>query len=139
MSGRRRRVPQGAGPCRQEARRHIFVTDNYDFTEVWTAADGRSFTLAGNGIAKDVKAKSVGGSVYEFTFHNSGQPSTVTDSSGAVVSRDRGNLSFHYTIDIADGTFNFLGVKVSGPHPLFDMDTVQDRRTARRRRTRPGT
>ena len=28
---------------------YVFVTDNYDVTEVWTAADGRSFTLSGNG------------------------------------------------------------------------------------------
>ena len=104
---------------------NVYITDNYDFTEVWTAADGRSFTLAANALAKDVKAKSVGGSVYEFTFNNPGQPSTITDSSGAVVYRDRGNLSFTYTIDIADGTFNFLGVRVSGPHPLFDIDTCK--------------
>jgi len=100
----------------------VYFTDNYDFREVWKARDGRSFTLMANGLAKDVKAKSVGGSVYEFTFKRSGQPSTILDSSGAVVYRDRGSLSFTYTIDLADGTFNPLGVKVSGPHPLFDMD-----------------
>ena len=71
----------------------VFVTDNYDVTEVWTAKDGRSFTLAANGIAKDVKSKRVQGSVYEFTFHNSGQTLVITDSSGAVVYRDRGNIS----------------------------------------------
>jgi dienelactone hydrolase len=98
-----------------------FVNDNYDFKEVWTAADGRYFTLAGNGLNKNVKAKSVGGSVYEFTFNSPGQ-STLTDSSGTVVYRDRGNLSFSFTIDFADGTFNFLGVRVSGPHPLFSTD-----------------
>ena len=96
----------------------VYITDNYDFREVWTAADGRSYAdRRGPGLAKDVKAKSVGGSVYEFTFKDSGRPSTIIDSSGAVVYRDRGNLSFKYTIDIANGTFNFLGVKVSGPHP----------------------
>src|SRR5437773_4232708 len=100
---------------------NVFVNDNYDFKEVWTAADGRYFTLAGNGLAKNVKAKSLGGSLYEFTFNNPGQ-STLTDSSGTVVYRDRGNLSFSFTIDFADGTFNFLGVRVSGPHPLFDSD-----------------
>jgi hypothetical protein len=101
---------------------NVFFTDNYDFKEVWTAADGRSFTQSANGLAKDVQAKPVGGSVYRFTFHNSGQPAVITDSSGKVVYRDRGNVSFSYTIDIADGTFNFLGVKVSGPHPLFNLD-----------------
>ena len=100
----------------------VFVTDNYDVTEVWTAKDGRSFTLAANGIAKDVKSKRVQGSVYEFTFHNSGQTRVITDSSGVVVYRDRGNISFHYTIDVANGEFNFLDLRVSGPHPLLDLD-----------------
>jgi hypothetical protein len=99
---------------------NVFVTDNYDYREVWTATDGRSFTMAGNGLAKDVKAKLVAGTDYQFTFHNPGT-TTITDSSRVVVYRDRGNLSFSYTIDVATGTFNFLGVKVSGPHPSFDI------------------
>jgi len=99
-----------------------FVTDNYDVTEVWTAEDGRSFTMAANGLAKDVKSKRVQGSVYEFTFHNSGQSKVISDSSGAVVYRDRGNISFHYTFDVATGEFNFLDLRVSGPHPLLDLD-----------------
>ena len=37
---------------------HVFVTDNFDFTEVWTAAGRPAFTLAGNAVAKDVKSKS---------------------------------------------------------------------------------
>jgi dienelactone hydrolase len=99
---------------------NVFVTNNYEFHETWTASDGRWFSVAANALAKDVEAKPLGGTLYEFTFHESGQPYTITDSSGAVVYRDRGNLSFHYTIDLADGTFNFLGVRVSGPHPVFD-------------------
>ena len=99
-----------------------FFTDNYNVAETWKAADGRSFTLAANGIAKDVKIKRVQGSVYEFTFHDSGQPLVITNSSGAIVYRDRGNISFHYTFDVVTGAFNFLGEKVSGPHPLFNVD-----------------
>ena len=100
----------------------VYVTDNYAFRETWTASDGRWFTLSGDGLAKDVKATRVSGTLYEFTFHDSGNPSTVTDSSGKVLYRDRGNLSFQYTIDLATGEFNFLGVKVSGPHPTADID-----------------
>ena len=69
-----------------------------------------------------MKSKSVEGSVYEFTFQRTGQPLIITDSSGAVVARNRGNISFHYTIDVATGEFNFLGQKVSGPHPVLDVD-----------------
>jgi hypothetical protein len=101
---------------------NVFVTDNYEFKETWTSADGTWFSLAGNGVAKDVRAKSLGGTLYEFTFQDSGQPIVVTDSSGTVLSRDRGNLSFQYTIDIADGTFTSVGLGLSGPHPLFFDD-----------------
>src|SRR4029453_13109507 len=40
--------------------------NNYSWRETWTAADGRSFTVSGNGIFKDVKAQSLGGSKYQF-------------------------------------------------------------------------
>ena len=36
---------------------NVFFTNNYPWRETWTAADGRSFTLSGNGIFKDVKAQ----------------------------------------------------------------------------------
>ena len=100
----------------------VYVTDNYAFRETWTASDGRWFTLSGNGLAKDVKATRVSGTLYEFTFHSSGNPATVTDATGKILYRDRGNLSYHYTIDLATGEFNFLGVKVSGPHATADTD-----------------
>lgn len=105
---------------------NLFFTDNYAFKETWTGADGRWFALSANGIAKDIRAKSLGGTLYAFTFHNSGQPVVVTDSSGNVVSRDRGNVSFQYTIDVADGTFNVVDVKFSGPHPLAFIDLCKE-------------
>jgi dienelactone hydrolase len=100
----------------------VFVTDNYAFQETWTAPDGRWFTLSANALGKDVKAKPLGGSLYQFTFKQPGQPQVVTDSSGRVVARDRGNLSFDYTIDLADDAFEFLGVRISGPHVGFETD-----------------
>lgn len=101
---------------------YLFFTDNYAWRETWTAPDGRWFALAANGVAKDVKAKSLGGTLYEFTFHNSGSPLSVIDSSGRVVYRDRGNFSVDYTIDVATGAFNFVGARFSGPHPLADLE-----------------
>jgi dienelactone hydrolase len=101
----------------------FYFSDKNRTVETWTASDGRFFTLSWNMLTKDVKAKPVGGSVYEFTTSQVGQPFVITDSSGAVVSRDRGNLSFTYTVDITDGSFvDFLGVKVAGPHPMFGQD-----------------
>jgi dienelactone hydrolase len=101
---------------------NAFFTDNYQFSETWTAADGRWFTLSGNGVFKDLKAKSLGGSLYQFSFHEVGQPFVIKDSSGKVVSRDRGNVTGSYTFDFADETFNFLGFRLRGPHPMFDVD-----------------
>ena len=98
-----------------------FFTDNYRVRETWTAADGRWFALSANGVFKNIKAKSLGGSVYEFTSHDVGQPFVITDSSGRVVSRDRGNVTFHFTVDFADGSSTF-DVDLKGPHPMFDAD-----------------
>ena len=72
--------------------RIVFVTDNFQFRETRSVADGRSFAVEANGLSKDVRAKLISGSLYEFTFHNSGQPFTIRDSSGRLVSRDRGTL-----------------------------------------------
>ena len=102
--------------------RVVFVTDNYQFTETRTVADGRSFRLEGNGLAKDVRAKSLGGSLYEFTFHNPGQTFTIRDSSGNLISRDRGNFEFQYTIDLDNDTSDFVGLRFSGPHPSAGVD-----------------
>ena len=101
----------------------VYVTTRHDFKETWTAGDGRWFTLSGHNLYKDIKAKKVAGQLYEFTFHLPGQPFTVTDSSGKVVSKDRGNLVFEYTIDFATGTETDLGLRLSGPHPSFGVDT----------------
>jgi len=99
-----------------------YVTNRHSFKETWTAADGRSFTLSGHALYKDIKAKRVDGQLYAFTFHISGQPVTVTDSSGKVVAQDRGNVSFFYTVDLSNGVGTDTGFRLSGPHPTFDMD-----------------
>ena len=99
-----------------------YVTTRHSFKETWTAADGRSFTLDGHNLYKDVQAKRVAGQLYAFKFSIPGQPVTVKDSSGKVVLRDRGNVSFYYTIDFADGTSTDTGFRMSGPHPSFDID-----------------
>jgi hypothetical protein len=99
----------------------VYVTDKYEFQEVWTAPDGRSFSQTGHGVAKDLPAKPVGGTVYQFAFRDSGTQAEVKDSRGRVVARDRGTLTWTYTIDMADGTFTFLGLTIKGPHPVFTL------------------
>jgi predicted peptidase len=46
----------------------------------------------------------------------------MTDSSGKIISRDRGNLTGRYTFDFDTGEFNFLGFQLHGPHPTFGVD-----------------
>jgi dienelactone hydrolase len=100
---------------------NAFFTDNYEVEQTWTAGDGRWFTLSANGIFKDLTARSLGGSVYQFTFHDVGQPFVITDSTGTVVARDRGNITGTFTIDFADGSESF-DLDINGPHPMFDVD-----------------
>jgi dienelactone hydrolase len=100
---------------------NAFFTDNYQVEQTWTAGDGRWFTLSANGIFKDLTAKSLGGSVYQFTFHDVGQPFVITDSTGTVVARDRGNITGTFTVDFADGSESF-DLDINGPHPMFDVD-----------------
>jgi dienelactone hydrolase len=100
---------------------NAFFTDNYQVKQTWTAGDGRWFTLSANGIFKDLTARSLGGSVYQFTFHDVGQPFVITDSTGTVVARDRGNITGTFTIDFADGSESF-DLDINGPHPMFDVD-----------------
>ena len=103
----------------------VFVTVRHAFKETWTAEDGRWFTLSGHWLEKDIKATRVAGTLYEFTFHLPGRPFTVTDSSGKLVSNDRGNISQDYTFDFGNGAFNELSLRISGPHPAFDVDLCQ--------------
>lgn len=100
---------------------NVFATDAFSFSETWTAADGRWFALRGNQVFKDVKAKPAGGSVYTFTLDNPGQMA-ATDSSGNVVYRDRGLISYTYTIDLATGAFTPISRRVAGPHPSVDVE-----------------
>src|SRR6188474_3689271 len=86
---------------------NFLFTDNYRAEETWTAPDGRSFTLSANGGLKDIKAKSLGDSVYQFAWHDVGQTFVIKDSSGNVISRDRGNVTGTFTIDVATGAEDF--------------------------------
>ena len=95
---------------------NFLFTNNYAWRETWTAADGRSFMISGNGIFKDVKAQSLGGSLYRFEFHENGQPFVIINSDGKVISRDRGNYTGSYTFDFGTGEFNYLGETSSMDH-----------------------
>lgn len=100
-------------------RRVFFFTNNYSFREVHTdPATGRWFVVMGNGQPKDVKAKPVGGNVFEVAIKNSGQPLIVEDSTGKVVLRFAGVATYRYTVETVGYTIvEFLGVTLAGHFP----------------------
>ena len=72
----------------------------------------------GNGQPKDVKAKPVGGNVFEVAIKNSGQPLIVEDSTGKVVLRFAGVATYRYTVETVGYTIvEFLGVTLAGHFP----------------------
>ncbi|WP_457098471.1 carboxylesterase family protein [Microbacterium sp. P5_E9] len=109
---RERQRPYDGDPLRIET---------FAFSETWTNSAEASFGLSGNGVSKEWKVKSLGGTLYEVTAQRSGQPQIVT-ANGAVIARDSGLVSFSFTHDAATGAEEFLGAKVNGPHPGFDTD-----------------
>jgi dienelactone hydrolase len=108
-------VRAGTGP----AAGYLFVTDNYAFREVHTdPATGQWFVVRGSGQFKDIKARPVGGNVFEATTKSPGQGFIVEDSAGKVVLRFAGVVTFRYTFDAGSNTFvDFLGVTMAGHFP----------------------
>jgi len=108
-------VRAGTGP----AAGYFFVTDNYAFREVHTdPATGRWFVIRGNGQFKNVKAKPVGGNVFEVTAKESGQRLVIQDSTGKVVLRTAGLATYRYTFDTGGNvTVDFQGVTLAGHIP----------------------
>ena len=125
-----------SGNLRTRAGKHdldtaFFGLDNYEFTAKWTnTANGRFFTVWGNGIVRDVKATHVEGSIFRFTTVESGRSFNVVDASGRVVLRDRGSVRETYLFDTdpanspgPGGIFlEQLSLRLSGPHPSFVSD-----------------
>jgi hypothetical protein len=105
-----------------------FGLDNYAYTDTWTnTANGRFFTIWGDGIFRDVSATHITGSIFQFTTVESGRPFNISDSSGTVLLRDRGSIRDTYTFDTQGdhtpgGIFlDLIAERVSGPHPGFFM------------------
>jgi dienelactone hydrolase len=101
---------------------NTYFTDNYAWSETWTAAHGGVFKVSGNGVFKDVKAQHVDGSIWAFTQHNTGQPIVISDASGKVLSRDRGNFTETFTVDVENGVLVDYTAKIAAPHPMIGGD-----------------
>ena len=107
----------------------FFGINNYRATSTLTnEANGNIVTIEHNGVVHDTKATHVSGSIFKFTTINAGQPFTIRDMTGRVVVRDRGVIRETYLFDtLGDATpgglyLEEIGLRVSGPHPLFPFD-----------------
>ena len=89
----------------------FFGHDNYEQVEVHTRRDTGDFiVLSLSGLLHDVQATRVSGSVFEFTRIDVGR-FTVTDSEGAVIYQERGQI--RKTV-----LFDTLGDDTTGGIPL---------------------
>lgn len=105
----------------------FFVNDNFSYTETHTNAEtGEFVTIKGNAVFNEVKARPLGGNLFEFTAVEAGRPFTLYDSTGKLVARDRGAIRHHAIFDtlgddIPGGELvEDLEPEVHGPHPGFD-------------------
>ncbi len=101
------------------------VSDTYQVHEVRTNQAGQSFIFEANGVSKDLKAQPLSDTVTQYTSMQAGQPFVIKDSTGRVVSKDRGNLRLRYTFDSATGEFAFVDLTTAGPHPALDVDSCK--------------
>lgn len=105
----------------------FFVNDNYSYTETHTnPATGEFVTIKGNAVFNEVKAKPLGGNLFEFTAVEAGRPFTLYDSAGKLVARDRGSIIHRAIFDtggddvVGAELVEELEPEVHGPHPGFD-------------------
>jgi dienelactone hydrolase len=100
----------------------FYFTDQYSFREVHTEpTTGTWFVVRGSGQFKDVQAKPLGGNLFEVTTKSSGESLVVEDSTGKVVLRLAGLVSFRYVVDTGGDVdpgsqfVDFLGARAT-PH-----------------------
>lgn len=105
----------------------FFAHNKYWYTDTYSA-NGKFFTITGNGLFQEIRAIPRGGSLFEFTSVEAGQPFTVTDMNGEVLFRDRGAIIQTILFDtegddVPGGIFiEEVDLRVAGPHPGFFVD-----------------
>jgi len=103
---------------------------NVDYSETWTAPDGRFVTVTGSLLFNEVKAVPLGGNLFRFTAIEAGQPFRLYNSQGNLVLRDRGVIRSSIVFDtLGDATPGGVVVEelepsVRGPHPGFFDETL---------------
>lgn len=108
----------------------FFAHEKISYTETYSA-NGKYFTISGNFVFQETKAVPLGGSLFEFSSIQAGQPYTVRDMDGNVLLRDRGVIASTIVFDtlgdnVPGGTFiEEIDFRVGGPHPGLDVNPTQ--------------
>jgi hypothetical protein len=104
----------------------FFAMDHFSFTETWTnPANGKFFTITGEGVFTETRATRVAGTVFEFWATEAAR-FRMYDSDGRLVAFDRGSMRFHILFDTTGDDvpggelIQEFEPRVNGPHPGFD-------------------
>lgn len=106
-------------------------SDQYSHRFVVTNAESGDFVvITSRGLFRESPAKVVSddGRVVTYRTMDSGAFTTVYDSAGRVIAKERGNVVYEYTFDTLGDSQpggEFLSeelVRISGPHPLYFTD-----------------
>lgn len=94
--------------------------DNYSFRTVITnSTTGAWMVVRGKSLFAEIAGTHVDGNIWEFTQHEAGQPFVIEDSSGTVIARSRGLVTYRLLFDtLGDGQpgGEVLDVEVTGVH-----------------------
>ena len=94
--------------------------DNYSFRTVITnSTSGAWMVVRGKSLFTEIAGTHVEGNIWEFTQHEAGQPFVIEDSTGTVLARSRGLVTYRLLFDtLGDGQpgGEVLDVEVTGVH-----------------------
>jgi len=104
-----------------------YYFDNYSGVETYTnTANGKTATLAHQGLYKDQRIEHVEGTIYRFTAIETGRPVIVYGPDGRKLIFDAGRIRYTFLVDTkgdADlSNDEFIAddePQVAGPHPIF--------------------
>ena len=80
----------------------FFAHDRYWWHETHVSEDGRTYTVAGDGIFQETRATRIEGTIFQFVAIDAGKLFTIRDADGDVVVRDRGRISQSILFDVTD-------------------------------------
>jgi hypothetical protein len=106
--------------------------NNFKFRTVITnPATGAWMVVSGQSLFTEMTATHVEGDIWEFTTHEAGQPFVVEDSTGTVIARSRGLVTYRALFDtLGDGQpgGEVLEVEVTGIHGVHEgsFDNICD-------------